>query len=222
MTGHAALTRPPRAVLFDWDNTLVDSWATIHEAMNTTLRAMAHPEWTLDETRERVRKSLREAFPEMFGNRWEDARAIFYNRFREIHLALLTVCTGADDLVKVLATSGSYLGVVSNKSGEYLRREAHHLGWDRLFGRLVGATDAARDKPAVEPVTMALAGSGVAPGADVWFVGDTDIDLECAHNSGLTPILVREQAPRLDEFADHAPRLHFHSCSGLAALVKTF
>ena len=24
----------PRAILFDWDNTLVDSWATIHEALN--------------------------------------------------------------------------------------------------------------------------------------------------------------------------------------------
>ena len=24
----------PRAILFDWDNTLVDSWVTIHEALN--------------------------------------------------------------------------------------------------------------------------------------------------------------------------------------------
>ena len=23
----------PRAIVFDWDNTLVDSWATIHEAL---------------------------------------------------------------------------------------------------------------------------------------------------------------------------------------------
>ena len=26
----------PRAILFDWDNTLVDSWVTIHEALNIT------------------------------------------------------------------------------------------------------------------------------------------------------------------------------------------
>ena len=25
--------RSPRAILFDWDNTLVDTWATIHEAL---------------------------------------------------------------------------------------------------------------------------------------------------------------------------------------------
>ena len=31
---------PPRAILFDWDNTLVDSWATIHEALNFVMAAM--------------------------------------------------------------------------------------------------------------------------------------------------------------------------------------
>ena len=56
----------PRAILFDWDNTLVDSWATIHEALNFLMVAMDRPPWTIVETRERVRLSLREAFPGIF------------------------------------------------------------------------------------------------------------------------------------------------------------
>ena len=80
----------PRAVLFDWDNTLIDSWTTIHEAMNTTLVAMGQNAWTIDQTRERVRRSLREVFPEMFGDRWEEAREVFYERFRDIHLDMLS------------------------------------------------------------------------------------------------------------------------------------
>ena len=36
----AELLRLPQAALFDWDNTLVDTWPVIHEAMNTTLSAM--------------------------------------------------------------------------------------------------------------------------------------------------------------------------------------
>src|SRR5216684_1044345 len=66
--------RRPRAILFDWDNTLVDSWATIHEALNFLMRAMGKPEWSLAQTRERVRLSLRDAFPLHFGERWEEAR----------------------------------------------------------------------------------------------------------------------------------------------------
>ena len=65
----------PRAILFDWDNTLVDSWATIHEALNFLMRAMDKPEWTLADTMEKVRLSLREAFPMYFGDRWEEARS---------------------------------------------------------------------------------------------------------------------------------------------------
>ena len=53
----------PKAVLFDWDGTLVNSWPIIHESMNQTLKAMGHAEWTIEETNERVRRSLREAFP---------------------------------------------------------------------------------------------------------------------------------------------------------------
>ena len=51
------LSQLPRAVLFDWDNTLVDNWPTIHDALNATFEAMGHPTWTLAETRERVRAS---------------------------------------------------------------------------------------------------------------------------------------------------------------------
>ena len=50
------------------------------------------------------------------------------------------------------------------------------------------------DKPAVAPVEMALAGSGVARGPDVWFVGDTDIDMTCAVNAGCYTVLLRDRA----------------------------
>ena len=45
----------PRAILFDWDNTLVESWGVIHEALNLTLAAMGHAHWTREETEKRVR-----------------------------------------------------------------------------------------------------------------------------------------------------------------------
>ena len=57
----------PRAILFDWDNTLVDSWETIHEALNVVMAAMGRPLWSLHETKARVRLSLRESFPLHFG-----------------------------------------------------------------------------------------------------------------------------------------------------------
>ena len=214
-------SRPrPDAILFDWDNTLVHTWPTIHDALNTAQRAFGLAPWTMVETRRWVRKSLRDSFPALFGDRWVEAADVFYRRYGEIHLDLLEPVAGAARMLDDLAALGIYLGVVSNKRGEYLRREADHLGWDSYFGRLVGATDAPRDKPANEPVTMALDGSGVPRGDAVWFAGDADIDLECAANAACIPVLIRMRAPRNGEFDAHPPALHVRSCRALSELVR--
>ena len=204
----AAPLKRPRAILFDWDNTLVDSWATIHEALNFLMRAMDKPEWTLTDTREKVRLSLREAFPLHFGERWEEAREIYLDRFRAIHLDRLTALPGREAMLRGLAGEGIFLGVVSNKTGELLRREVARLGWSEMFGSIVGAGDAALDKPACEPVHLALAPSGVPAGEEVWFVGDTAIDMECALNSGCVAVLLDNGAPA-EEFVRFAPQLSF-------------
>ena len=209
------LTRP-KALLFDWDNTLVDTWAVIHHALVRTFEAMGHEPWTLEETRGRVRQSARETFPLLFGARADEAMAIFYNAFGASHLQQLRQLAGAKDLLDELSAAGYLLGVVSNKKGLLLRREAEHLGWNGYFHRLVGANDAPRDKPAPDVVALALEGSGLAAGAEVWFVGDTDIDLQCAHVTGCVPVLLRPEPPAEGEFADYPPDLYIESCGALA------
>jgi phosphoglycolate phosphatase len=214
----AAPIRRPRAILFDWDNTLVDSWATIHEALNFLMRAMDKPEWTLADTKGRVRLSLREAFPLLFGERWEAARDIYLGRFREIHLNRLTPLPGREAMLRALVAEGFFLGIVSNKTGELLRREVDRLGWTAFFGSIVGAGDAPADKPACEPVHRALLPSGVPAGDEVWFVGDTAIDMECAASSGCVAVLLGDAAAPDDfvrEFARFAPRLVFADAAGL-------
>ena len=186
-----ALSLPrPRAIIFDWDNTLVDSWGTIHDALNFLMAAMEKPLWTIEETRERVRLSLRDAFPAIFGHRWEEARQIYMDRFQAIHLERLMPLPGREAMLRTLAGDGHYLAVVSNKTGAVLRGEADHLGWSSWFGAIVGAGDAHTDKPHCAPVELALQPSGIAPGPDVWFVGDTAVDMECAIAAGCVPVLL--------------------------------
>lgn len=211
----------PRALLFDWDNTLVDSWPTIHEALNATLTAMGHLPWTLEESKERVRLSLRDSFPLLFGGRWEEARRIYLDAFLAMHLERLNALPGAVELLEQLAGAEFYLGVVSNKTGPILRREAERLGWTSYFRRLVGATDAAVDKPHAAPVIMALDGSGIPAGPDVWFVGDTAIDMQCAMNAGCVPVLLGQSDPASAEFAEFKPELAFRDCASLFLHIRT-
>ena len=211
----------PRALLFDWDNTLVDSWAAIRHALNVTLQAMGQDAWSIEETRARVRASVRDTFPRLFGARAAEATEIFYRTFEADHLENLRPRPGAQEMLEGLAEDRHlYLAVVSNKQGRLLRREARHLGWDRFFARLVGANDAARDKPAVEAVDLALEGAGLAAGPQVWFVGDTDIDMLCARNAACLPVLLRRAAPGEGEFGDAEPRLHLRSCAALSDAIR--
>jgi len=209
----------PRAILFDWDNTLVDSWATIHEALNAVMAAMDKPLWSLQQTKDRVRLSLRESFPIHFGDRWEEARQIYLDAFRAIHLERLDPLPGRGELLKGLAVAGIYLGVVSNKTGALLRRETEELGWTGLFGSVVGAGDAVADKPDAAPVALALAASGIEPSEAVWLVGDTGVDMECARNSGCVPVLLGRGETE-EEFTDCRPRLVFSDCASLFHFVQ--
>src|ERR1700724_3632289 len=209
----------PRAILFDWDNTLVDSWVTIHEALNITMAAMDKPLWSIQETKEKVRLSLRESFPHHFGERWEEARRIYLDKFSAIHLDRLTALPGRGELLEGLAREGIYMGGVSNKTGALLRREADALGWSARFGAIIGAGDAERDKPDVAPVRLALEPSGIGAGETVWFVGDNGVDIECARNSGCVPVLLGGEMPEA-ELARCAPRLVLSDYSILFRLIR--
>jgi phosphoglycolate phosphatase len=209
----------PRAILFDWDNTLVDSWATIHYALNVVMAAMEKPLWSLEETKLRVRLSLRESFPLHFGDRWEEARQIYLDAFRAIHLEQLRALPGRGDLLQKLAKAGFFLGVVSNKTGTLLRREAERIGWTALFGSVVGAGDAALDKPDPAPVMLALEPSGVTVAEGVWFVGDTGVDILCARNSGCVPVLLGDGLLEEGSFR-HEPQLVFSDGATLFDFVQ--
>jgi len=217
--------RPPQAILFDWDNTLVDSWPVIGDALNTTLTAFGHEPWSPDEVRTRVRKSMRESFPVLFGDKWQDAAEVFYARYGAIHTELVQPIAGMEKMLSTLTKMGIYLAVVSNKTGDYLRSEADHLGWNGYFGQIVGAYDAERDKPAIDPIHMALVDGPPFDGSwtpqDVWFVGDTDIDMECAANANCTPILLRQHDPEEGEFTRFPPVWQFQSGQALCKRLRT-
>ena len=209
----------PAAILFDWDNTLVDNWASITRALNATLSAFGGGELTEEAVRGLVRHSMRDSFPTMFGERWDKARDIFYDTFRSNHLETLKPLDGTADLLRELNGLGLYIGVVSNKGGEFLRKEIEHLAWNALFQRAVGAGDAIEDKPAVAPVDLVLQGSGIDRSGAVWFVGDAAVDMECAIQAGCTPVLRASGDEPANAFENWPPAAVANSSADILSLV---
>ncbi len=196
----------PQAIIFDWDNTLVNTWPVIHAAMVKTFMDMGHEPWTLAQTKERVSRSMRDAFPALFGDRWEEAGKKYQQHYLGSHLEALEALPRALEVLDAIKAMGIHCVLVSNKKGPTLRKEVENMGWSKYFEKVVGADDAAKDKPHQEPVIMAFDKTHITPGPDVWFVGDSDVDLECAMHTGCTAILYGLEAK------DHATytETHFH------------
>jgi phosphoglycolate phosphatase len=205
----------PSAIIFDWDNTLIDSWETIHEALVMTFAEMGHKPWTLAETKRRVSHSLKNSFPKLFGERWTEARKIYLDSYAAIHLDRIAPIPGAEALLRDLHAKGFYLAVISNKTGASLRIEAAHIGWAGYFARLIGAGDASHDKPDPAGFGLALEGSGIDLGRLVWYVGDTALDMESANAAGATGVLLGEPLSPAEELAKFPPDLRFPGCDSL-------
>lgn len=205
---------PPAAILWDWDNTLVDGWAAIEAGLAATFRAFGMPVWDRTQVLAHVRGSLRDTFPGMFGADWERARDIFYAEVTARHLAVVAPMPGARAAITAAARVAPQ-GVVSNKQGPLLRAEAEHLGWAGQFGALVGAGDAAADKPDPAPMLMALAAMGLSPSPAIWYVGDTAMDMQAARRAGFVAVLLGDAAHD-GGVATAAPDLHFAHGDDLA------
>jgi phosphoglycolate phosphatase len=177
--------------------------------------------WTIAETKAWVRHSMREAFPRLFGENAAAAGERFYDAYRRFHLAGVQLLPDAKPMLADLSQDGPYLAVLSSKNGDLLRAEAQHLGVADYFSRLAGATDTSEDKPHALAMAHALEPGRLAAGPDVWYVGDTGLDVVCARRANCLSVLIGT-LPALDGDQVHEPDLHFSTLTDFRGFVDGF
>lgn len=196
----------PDAVIFDWDDTIVDTWQVVRSAINATLAHFGHAEWSEDEARKRIGPPARVLFSGLFGeDKWQEADKIYIEAYKANISAHIRVHDGARETLDYLKSAGIPMAVVSTKRGPLLRAEAGQLGLDGYFVRLVGAGDAPADKPQPESVHFALEITKISPSKSVIFIGDSVTDMITAENAGCTSVLIETKPPAEDILAKHPP-----------------
>ena len=181
--------------IFDLDGTLLDTLADLAAAVNYALRQHGMPEHTIDDVRRfvgnGVRKLMERAIPD--GEKNPDFEATFAT-FREyyMHHSLDTTrpYPGIIETLEALKAKGCRLAVVSNKMMAATQELCQHFFADTIEVA-IGENEAAgiRKKPAPDTVFEALRQLGGKKDSAV-YVGDSDVDLETASNSGLPCISV--------------------------------
>ena len=183
------LNKLPTSVIFDFDNTLVATLPAIHAAFNDTLEFYGLKKWTSEELLNNIKFSPREYLPKIVGvDKAKDAADYYLEAYQKRSNNLIKPIDKAVELIEHLLAQQIPLFIVSNKRGKLLRREVLDLlGWEKYFQKIVGSEDCAHDKPHPSVVEYAL---GQKPNKSVWFIGDSDVDITCALNSGCLAILI--------------------------------
>lgn len=181
--------------IFDLDGTLLDTLGDLAASTNFALRSVGLPERSMEDVRQFVGNGVRllmeRAVPGGAANpRFEEAFLAFRQHYLKHGLDTTKPYPGVLQMLRELKNRGCRLAIVSNKFHAATQELARHF-FAGIIDVAIGEHEAEgiRKKPAPDTVLEALAQLGVNKKGAV-YVGDSDVDIETAHNSGLPCISV--------------------------------
>ena len=181
--------------IFDLDGTLLDTLGDLAASVNFALRTHGMPEHSIDDVRRfvgnGVRKLMERAIPGGEKNPdFEATFATFRQYYMEHSLDTTRPYEGIPEMLSELKKRGSRLAVVSNKMMAATQELIRHFFPDTIEVA-IGEHEAEGicKKPAPDTVQAALRQLGVGKEGAV-YVGDSDVDIMTARNSGLPCISV--------------------------------
>lgn len=181
--------------IFDLDGTLLDTLGDLAAAVNFALRTHGMPEHSIDDVRRfvgnGVRKLMERAVPEGAHHPlFEDAFSTFRQYYMEHSLDTTRPYDGIPEALAALKTQGCHLAVVSNKMIAATQALCRHFFPDTIEVAIgEHEVEGIRKKPAPDTVIAALKALGVGK-EDAVYVGDSDVDIQTARNSGIPCISV--------------------------------
>ena len=181
--------------IFDLDGTLLDTITDLAASCNYALRTHGMPEHSVDDVRRfvgnGVRKLMERAIPHGAENPdFEATFATFREHYMHHSLDTTQPYPGIPEVLADLKARGCRLAVVSNKMMAATVELCRHFFLDTIEVA-IGEHEAEgiRKKPAPDTVFAALRELGVEKDRAV-YVGDSDVDVQTAANSGLPCISV--------------------------------
>jgi phosphoglycolate phosphatase len=184
-----------KTYIFDLDGTLLDTLSDLAAAVNYALRTRGMPEHSIDDVRRfvgnGVRKLMERAIPDGAANpQFDETFATFRQYYMAHSLDTTRPYEGIPEALAALKARGCRLAVVSNKMMAATQELCQHFFPDTIEVA-IGENEAEgiRKKPAPDTVFAALKALGVGKEGAV-YVGDSDVDIETARNSGLPCISV--------------------------------
>lgn len=210
-----------RAVLFDLDGTLVDSYNALTEAVNHARRTHDLHELSSGRIRELVGEGVECLLQRAF-ERTEVSRSIvqaFESRYDDICCAESRVLADVDVTLDQLDKLGVAMAVCTNKPTVFSKKILDFLGLSHYFRAIVGPDVAGARKPEARHLTFTLE-SVACPREEALFVGDMPLDVRAARNSGIDVAVVATGSSTRAQLTDSSPDHFLERFSDLIKIVR--
>ena len=180
--------------IFDLDGTLLDTLHDLASSVNYALQTHGMPTHSVDAIRgfvgNGVRLLMERAVPDGAQNpQFEATFATFRQHYMQHSLDTTCPYPGIAEMLHQLKQRGCRLAVVSNKMMAATQNLVRHFFPEIEVAIGEHEAEGIRKKPAPDTVFQALRQLGVGKEQAV-YVGDSDVDLQTARNSGLPCISV--------------------------------
>ncbi len=205
----APIIPAPRAVIFDLDGTLGDTFSLVVEAFNAGSRDLIGRDYSTSEVIAmfgipdasmiknellRLGRSLGEA----------DEAVDRYHAAYEAKHRMAKVFDGITPVLHALRDRGMPMGVMTGKGRRSADITVRAFGWEGLFGAVITGDDVVNQKPAPDGVLEVARLLNVEPTRCV-FVGDSPADINAGKAAGMKTIVAGWHPVYLDQLRPLQP-----------------
>jgi HAD superfamily hydrolase (TIGR01509 family) len=209
---------PTECILFDWDGTLLDSFAADAQAYFGMFDALGMS-FSMKELKRHYSPNWHNVYraARLPRAKWEQADRLwmrFYKKQRpELQPGALRVLRALDRRFT--------LALVSSGSRARVRRQLREHEVSAIFRAKVCSEDTPRRKPHPAPLRMAMEQLRLSPEACI-YIGDAPEDIEMAHRAGVRGIGVLGGSPVPQRLRAASPDALIETIGDLPAMLKRF
>lgn len=188
-----------KALLFDLDGTLIDSYRDIGIHLNRTLKDFNLPEVDIESVRHMIGGGARELLKRFFSDGLlEEAVAVFRNYYTKDPVIHTKPFEGIQEVLSYAKKRNIKLAVVTNKMENLSKVILNELGLSDYFSLVVGGDTFSEKKPSPLPVLEALKFLKVLS-SEALIVGDTEADMIAGRLAGIRRGLAKWGYVRLEK-----------------------
>ncbi len=180
------MSKATQLIVFDWDGTLMDSEARIVACLRAAIEETGLSHRSEAALRNIIGLGLREALVTLYPegtDQQHDALVTHYrHHFLDRNETPSPLFEGAERLIRELHEQGHFLAVATGKGRQGLDKVLEETALGEYF-HYTRCADETRSKPHPQMLLDIMDWVGVEPDATL-MVGDTEFDLQMAHNAG--------------------------------------